>query len=120
VDSIDVTDLVEKARSTFVDWGVAYLFAEEVAVPGLEWVALPIIAELDKAAIRLILDGLSRSAVMQAFFLNTALRKATQANDYLDAVRAKEALADDVADADYERAERAEIKAFAEFVAITA
>jgi hypothetical protein len=120
VDSIDITDLVEKARSTFVDWGVGFLLTEALAVPGLQWLAWPVISDVVKMVLRAILNRLSASVVMQAFFLNTAMRKAAQAKDYLEAVRLKQALPDDVDDEDYERAERAEIKAFAEFVTLTA
>ncbi len=115
---IDVTDIVEKARSTFVEWAVLYIFGLEVAIPGMEWVALPIVSTIDKEIIRLILTELSKSAVMGAFFLNTAIRKASEAADYVSAVDAKNSLPDDVSDEDYEKAERDEMAAFVLFATV--
>ncbi len=83
---IDVTNLVAALQSGFVDWATAYIFGLEIATPGLQWVALPIISNLDQYALRKILTLLSQSVVLQAFFLATALRKASQAQDYQDAV----------------------------------
>lgn len=117
---IDITDLVEKTRSTFVDWAVLYIFGLEVAVPGLEWVSLPVIKEVDQEIIKLILDALTKSAVMGAFFLNTAIRKASQAQDFVDAVNAIEKLPKDVSQDDFEKARRRQMSAFANFVVLTA
>ncbi len=113
---IDVTDLVENMRSAFVDYGVAYVFGLEVAIPGMEWVSLPIISTVDKEVIREILNLVSKATIMQAFFLNTALRKASQAGDLIAAVKTKLSLPQGASDADYEKAERAQMLAFRNFV----
>ena len=117
---VDVTDLVEKARSTWVTWATGYLFGLEAAIPGMEWVALPVISDIDKAILEAILDALSKSVVMEGFFINTAIRKASQAQDYLSAKNFKDSLPENVSDADFEKAERAEIDAFISFAAATA
>lgn len=111
--------MVEKSRQTFVEWGVLYLYGLEVAIPGMEWVALPIISTIDKAIIRAVLDSISKSMVMGAFFLNTAVRKASEAQDYVDAVNAKNSLPEDVSDEEYEKFERAEMAAFVAFATVT-
>lgn len=98
---------------------MAYIFAQEIAVPGLEWVALPIIADVDKAIIRMVLDALSKSIVMQAFFLNTAIRKAAQAQDFVDSVNNLNSLPADTSQEDYKNAEIARSIAFRNFVAVT-
>lgn len=116
---IDVTDLVEKARLTFVKWGVEYLFGLAMAQPGMGWINWPIIRGIVEFALNGLLDLLSKSTIMGAFFLNTAIRKASQANDYLDAVKAVDSLPKDATDEEYEKAERAEIDAFAKFVVVT-
>lgn len=116
---IDLTDLVEKTRSAFVDWAVAFIFAEEIAIPGMEWVALPVISDIDKAIIRAVVDALSKAVVMQAFFLNTAIRKAAQAQDFVDAANALENLAKDVSSDAYKAAENARALAFRSFVMVT-
>lgn len=118
-DTIDITDLVEKTRSAFVDWAVLYVFGLEIAIPGLEWVAMPVIKDIDQAIIRLILDGLSKSAVMQSFFLNTALRKATQAGDFVKTSDDLFKLPEDVSDDVYEKYEAARMQAFRNFVVLT-
>lgn len=115
---IDITDLVEKTRSTFVDWGVLVIFGEEVQIPGLEWVALPIIKDVDQEIIRLVLDAISKQAVMQGFFFNTALRKASQAGDFVDSVNAINALPDNVSDEDYDKLEKVRMDNFRNFVTL--
>ncbi len=119
--TIDITDLVEQTRSAFVDWGVAFLMAEEVvAIPALApWLAVPFIAEVDRELLKLVLEALSHGLVMQAFFLNTAIRKAAQAVDFAEACEALNNLPPGTSDADYLAAEKARMVAFAGFVSIT-
>lgn len=116
---IDLTDLVEKTRSAFVDWAVGFIFAEEIAIPGMEWVALPVISDIDRAIIKAVVDALSKAVVMQAFFLNTAIRKADQAQDFADAANALENLPKDASDATYKAAEAQRALAFRNFVMVT-
>lgn len=116
---IDITDLVEKTRSAFVDWAVAFVYAEEIAIPGMEWVALPVIAEIDRAIIKAIIDALSKAAVMQAFFVNTAIRKAAQAQDFVDASNALDSVPKDAPNDDYKKAELTRAAAFRNFVMVT-
>lgn len=115
---IDVTNLAESLRSSFVSWASAYIFAQAIATPGLSWLALPIVNTIVKATIDSVLNILTRSAVMEAFFLNTSIRKASQAQDYVDAVTLKNNLPPNVSDADYEKAEQDEISAFNSFVTL--
>lgn len=118
-DSIDITDLVEKMRSTFVSIETEASFQALASVQGLQWLRLPLISSITKKLIELVISGLSKRAVMMAFFSNTAIRKASQAQDYVNAVNAKESLTD-VSDEVYEKAELAEISAFNDFVRVTA
>lgn len=118
-DTIDITDTVESMRQTWVTWAVAFIFAEEAAIPGMEWVALPVISTIDKEILKIILDALSKSAVMLAFFTNTAIRKASQAADYVAALDAKKALPPTATDEEYKNAEKKELVAFRNFVAVS-
>lgn len=118
-NTIDITTVVENMRTSFVAWGVAYVFGLEVAIPGMEWVALPIIAELDKAVVKAILDLLSKSIIMEAFFINTAIRKASQAHDFISAVEARNALPPTASQEEYENAEKNQMAAFRSFVMVT-
>lgn len=117
--TVDVTNLVENLRSSFVKWGVAYVFGLELGVPALEWVGLPIIKDIDQAAIKMVLDFITKSAVMEAFFMNTAIRKAAQADDYVAAVNALLKLPPTTSEADYAQAEQNEILAFRNFVMVS-
>lgn len=114
--TIDITNVVDSLKSTFITWAVAYVYGLEIAVPGLEWVAMPIIADLDKAAIKAIITLLVNSVVMEAFFLNTAIRKASQAQDYVDAITTKKSLPPTASQEEYAKAEAAECLAFRNFV----
>lgn len=79
---------------------------------------LPIVSAINKEVLRYILSALSKSTVMEAFILNTALRKASEAKDYVDAVKLKDSLPDDVSDEEYEKHERKEMDAFVAFVTV--
>lgn len=117
--AIDITDLVEKTRSSFVDWAVLYVYGIEVAIPGMEWVGLPIVKDIDQEVLRLIIDGLSKSLVMGAFFMNTVMKKATDADDFIAAVAAIQNLPKDVSDEDFKKYRLAQMDAFRNFVALT-
>jgi hypothetical protein len=87
-------------------------------LPGFSWLGLPILSSLYKGALSWVLNLISNSAVLEAFFLNTAIRKASQASDYISAVDFKKSLPENVSDDDYEKAELKEIDAFKQFVSI--
>jgi hypothetical protein len=118
MSDIDVTDLVEALRSGFVTWALEYLFALTIATPGLTWLALPIISSIYRGILRALLNWLSGAAAMEAFFLNTALKKSGQAQDFVDAVNRKHNLPANVSDEEYAKYEQAEIAAFSDFVRI--
>jgi hypothetical protein len=119
-DVVDVTDLVEKTRSSFVTWGVDFLMTAMVAVPYLGPISkLPIISSIFKMALTFALSKMSESAVMGAFFMNTVLRKATDAGAFVQAADALANLPKDVSDADYAKAEQAQISAFNDFVTLS-
>lgn len=118
-DTIDITNVVESLRKSFVEWGVAYVFGLQVALPGMGWLALPIISDLDRAIIRAILNALSLSAVMEAFFLSTAIRKASQAQDYISAVDSKNALPPTATNKEIKDAEEKEMVAFRHLVILS-
>lgn len=118
-DTIDITDLVEQTRSTFVDWGVDYIFALEISAPGMAWLALPVIKDINLYVLRKLLDALTKSAVMQAFFMNTVMRKATQSKDFTDAIEAINKLPGNVTDEEYAKYEAAKLVAFRHFVSLT-
>lgn len=118
-DTTDITDVVDKMRESFVTWAVEYAYAMEIATPGLQWVSLPVISALDKALIRYFLNTITRTAVMEAFFLNTAITKSIQARDYVAAVQAKLNLPENCTENEYANAEKAEMVAFRNFVMLT-
>lgn len=117
--TIDITNVVSALQKSFVDWAVAYIFGLEVAIPGLSWVALPVISSLDQAVIRAVLNLLSTSAVMQAFFINTAIKKASEAQDYISAVEFKNSLPPTATSEEIEDAEKKEMALFRSFVTLS-
>jgi len=117
--TVDITDVVAKMQQSFVSWGTAYVYGLEIATPGLEWVALPVISELDKEAVKEILTLLSKSAEMQSFFMNTAIRKASQAQDFVGTIDAKNKLPPTATQKEFEDAERVQMAAFRNFVLVT-
>lgn len=117
-DDIDITDLVEKMRIMFVSLETEASFVALSSVAGLQWLQLPIISSIVKKLIEIILNGLSKRTVQQAFFLNTALRKTSQAKDFVDAVNNLEESHDE-SDEIYEQLELAKIAAFNKLVRVT-
>lgn len=118
--TIDITETVEYLKSSWVTWAKAYLFGVIVAIPALGWLAAPVIKLFFGAALDWILNKLANSAEQQAFFMNTVLRKASQASDYTDVMRRKLNFPLDGSDKDYEELEREEMVAFGQLVRVTA
>jgi hypothetical protein len=117
--TIDITNVVSAVKDTFVTVAVNALFALAVGTPGLGWLGFPIISGIVRAMMNWGVSNLAGLAEMQAFFENTIIRKAGQAQDYVAAVSVKNALPKNVSDAEYEQAELAEIAAFRNFVKVT-
>lgn len=115
---IDITNIAESLRTSFVSWASAYLFAQILTIPGLSWLRLPLVSTFFKFILNGVLNILTKSAVMEAFFLNTSVRKASQATDYVNAVTLKNNLPQNVSDEDYEKAEQNEMAAFNSFVTL--
>lgn len=117
--TIDITNVVENLRQVWVSWAVAYVFGLEAAIPGMAWIALPVISDVDKELLKIVFDFVSKSAEMQVFFMNTAIRKASQAKDFTDAVKAKNSLPPTASPQEFADAEKAQILAFRNFVMVT-
>lgn len=116
--TIDITATVTAAQSAFVTWAVAFAYGEELLIPGLSWVALPIISDIDKEILREFFTAMASSIVMLGFFENTAIRKGLQAQDFLSATAAKNALPTTATDLEYKNAETAQMAAFRNFVMV--
>lgn len=118
-DTIDLTPVVDSLKEGFVLASEAHIIAIAMATPGVGPFASWIIQNLLRHFIRWSLERLADSIGMQAFFLNTAIRKSRQAEDYVKAVEAINALPDNVSDVTYREAELAKIGAFHNFVRIS-
>jgi len=119
MSSIDITDLVENLRQTFVTAAQTYIMGLILAVPGFGPVAAWFTKVFLGPFLTWVLNKISTWSVMQAFFLNTSLRKSGQAGDYLNAKFYKENLPVDATNEVYAEAEQKEIAAFNEFVCVT-
>ena len=118
--TVDITATVENLRQAWVTWAVAFLYGEELTIPGLqEVVALPLVSDIDREVLRVILNALSNDMVMLGFFMNTAIRKASQAADFNNAVAAKNALPPTASTQEVLNAEQAKSLAFRNFVMLS-
>lgn len=117
--TIDITNVVTNMQSTFITLGSKYLMSLALAVPGvgpiLAWFGNALLAPF----INWVLTKLTEWTVMQAFFMNTAIRKASQAIDYNDSVKYKLSLPPTATDEEYANAEAAEMHSFYNFVMVT-
>lgn len=118
--TVDITNLVSSMQSTFVTWASNLAFAAIIAVPGLSFLGLPIISSILKYALSWVIGKIAADAALEAFFLNTAIKNASNAVDYVDAVNAKNSLPETATDAEYALAEKQEMDAFRNFVVIGA
>jgi hypothetical protein len=116
-DTVDITDLVDTMRESFVKWGEEYAVNAAILSPGFGWLALPVVNLFFRGIVKWVLNIVAKSLIMEAFFLNTSVRKASQASDYVNAVNKRKLIK--YGDASYEKAEQDEIKAFNNFVRVT-
>lgn len=118
--TIDITNLVNSLQADFDSYGSDFLFTELCAIPyaGV-FFALPIVSTLAKVAIKWAVTKLAGSVVLAAFFLNTAVRKASQAQDYISAVTTTQSLPTTATQQEVANAEAAQMLAFRNFVMVT-
>lgn len=115
--TIDITNLVGAVKDTWVRWATNLATtAARNAMPFLAW---PVFSQLLDYIVGKIVETIADGIEMQGFFLNTALRKASQARDYVDANTALKALPSTATDEEYENAEKAEMLAFRNFVLLS-
>jgi hypothetical protein len=117
--TVDLTNLVESVRASFVSFAVEFVTQAAASIPYLQWLMLPVIFQAFQASLRWAIDTLSRAAEMRAFFLATALRKRGQAKDFIRAVEAMRALPKTASKEDYANAEKKRMVAFRNFVLLT-
>jgi hypothetical protein len=116
--NIDVTVIADTVKGSFILWATDFIYAELLAIPGMQWIGLPIIGAVVHAVIKKIVTILADAAILEAFFLTTALQKANQAGTYVAAVDAKNRLPPTATQQEYYAAEQAEIAAFRDFVVV--
>ena len=119
MQSIDITDLVTNLKKTWIASATQLVFTGAVSVPWLSWLGLPVISNLFKFIIEKIVTAIADALEMQAFFLNTALKKAGQAQDYINAVNFKNSLPPTATNEEYKYAEKLEMEAFRDFVMVS-
>jgi hypothetical protein len=115
-NDVDLTLVADGFQASFVTWGATYLLGVISAIPGLSWLSWPVISTVATAAFGGILDIISKSVIMQGFFMYTAYQKGAEARDFATAVAAKAALPPTATDEDYKHAEEKQILAFCALV----
>ncbi len=118
-DTIDITDLVEKMRQAWVTWSVSEIYAMLAAIPGIGWLGAWLLETFGHEVLKFIFDYISKKAEMMVFFWNTAVRKASQAKDFTNAVHAKDSLPLTASRAEYKNAEKLQTVAFRNLVLVT-
>ena len=116
--TIDITDAADKLEQTFETGASNFLESEMLILPppvNLIYAFPPVKFIVDKI-IEFLMSKLGKWIEMRAFFMNTAARKASQANDYLSAVNYKLSLPPTVSEEDYRKAEENEMVAFSRFI----
>lgn len=117
--TIDITNLVDGIKGVWVRWAVSLITNVPKTIPWLAWLSLPIISQLFEFFVSKMVTLIANALEMEGFFLNTAIRKASQASDFVDAINAKNALPKTASTQEYENAEKTEMAAFRNFVRVT-
>lgn len=115
-DQVDVSELAASLKGSFELWAARYLLSHVIVVPGLAWLGWAGVSALALAALTGLVSFLTDSAILDAFFLNTAYQKAGEARAYLAAVATTAAVSSEATNEEYAVAEEAEILAFSKFV----
>ncbi|MFI5342860.1 MAG: hypothetical protein ACHQUC_01430 [Chlamydiales bacterium] len=118
-DTIDITNLIEAMKTSWVAWQEAYIFGLIATIPGIGWAATPIAAALIGKLLTWALTKIANSAIQEAFFLATASRKGAQATAYLKAIEYKDSLPPTASDEEYEKAEKQDMEAFSNLVLLS-
>ncbi len=114
--TIDITDLVNAMGDSFDRYALNIAFTNLAASPYFFWVSLPVFSSLTKALLDIAIGKLSKSGIMQTFFLNTAIKKPSQAKDYVQIVQKRKAAK---SKDELERLEKDEMQYFSNLVRIT-
>ena len=118
--TIDITNLVSSMTSDFVSIETDLAMTEIALIPSVgPFLVGPVIGVITKFVVEKIISKLANGVRQQAFFFNTAVRKASQAGDYADASNALASLPESTSDADYKAAEEKRAQAFNDFVVLT-
>lgn len=119
--TVDITNLADSLKSAFVTFNTNLVMTAIAAIPyGIGAIlSLPVIRTFVSLAVQFIVSAIANSIEMMGFFLNTAIRKASQAQDFVSAVDAKNKLPPNASEAQYEIAEQAQMAAFSNFVRVS-
>lgn len=117
--TVDLTNVVEAVRSSFVTFAVTFIEGAAATSPATSWLLVPVIRQAFHAGLTWAIGALSKAVEMQAFFLNTTLRKQGQAADFVQAVDALAALPKTASKEEYANAEKLRMDAFRRFVMVT-
>lgn len=116
-NTLDITGLVEAMEDTWVRVSTeTVLTALAVQWP---WVKIPFIETVMRYFMAAILMKTAKTAEMQAFFVNTIFRKASQASEYVATIQKKKELSPHASEEEYEALEKQELAAFRNFVLVT-
>lgn len=117
-DAIDVEDLANMIKQSFVAYTSDVLYAELLSIA--PWVATPVVSFIVKKAIAWAVNILATKAGYVAFIINSRVLTMSQAKDYMDALNKIRSLPDDVPDADWEKAENDANHAFRNLIRFAA
>jgi hypothetical protein len=117
--TIDITNLVVTLRNTWIRWATKLVISAASSTIYTAWLKWPVVGTLFEMLVKMGVTAIANGLEMQGFFLNTAIRKASQAEDFIAANDALNALPPTVTDEEYENAEKREMAAFRNFVRVT-
>jgi hypothetical protein len=119
--TVDITELVAAVKASWIQWSTLLACTAVKAIPyGVgAFFALPVISGLLNFFVEKLMTIVANGVEQEAFFLNTSLRKAGQASDFINAVAFRNSLPKTATSEEYENAEKRQMAAFRNFVRVT-
>jgi hypothetical protein len=118
--TVDITKLVLGIQKAWVTYGTKIAVEAAKNIPYLgPFLRAPVISHFLEYIIGYVMKALAETGEQQAFFLNTAIRKAGQADEFIEATSILDRLPKTASKEEYKNAETKRLVAFRNFVLLS-
>lgn len=116
---VDITQLSLALKDTWVLIEVAASLAGIAAIPGMQWVSLPFVNKIFSYILNWLFSKAAQRLYDFGFFKNSAIRKASQAHQFIDAINTKNSLPANISQEEFKKYERIQMDQFRYLVVLS-